>query len=290
MAKRDILNSPRILEIKKRRKKIFLRKLGYFLGASLLGLIAFGFISRMDKININQFEISGNKIIDTEKIQAIIDQKLAGSYFKIFPRTNIFFYPKQDIIATLSSDLKRLKNINLSIRDNKILEVSVEERKALYVWCGLSPEAPVAGDTKSSCYFLDDSGFIFDQAPYFSGDIYFKFFGQISDIENPAGAYFAQENFLRLISLKEMLEDINIKPVALYQVGDGDAKIYLANESTLPMGPEIIFKMNTDFTKLVENLQSAMATDPLKTDFKKKYASLLYIDLRFGNKVYFKFK
>lgn len=290
MAKRDILNSPRILEIKKRRKKIFLKKLYYVLGASLLVLVAFALLSRIDKINISQVEISGNKIIDTEKIQAIVDQKLTGSYFKIFPRTNIFFYPKQDIVSGLASDLKRLKNINLSIRENKILQVSVEERKGLYVWCGASPETVIADETKSSCYFLDDSGFIFDQAPYFSGDIYFRFYGAIDDMQNPAGQYFSQNDFSRLVSLKEMLEELDIRPVALQEVGDGDVKIYLANESTSPMGPEIMFKMSADFKKLVENLQSALATDPLKTDFKKKYASLLYIDLRFGNKVYFKFR
>jgi hypothetical protein len=56
------------------------------------------------------------------------------------------------------------------------------------------------------------------------------------------------------------------------------------------MGPEIIFKIDSDFQKIAENLQAAITTEPLQTDFKNKYSSLLYIDLRFGNKVYYKFR
>ena len=47
--------------------------------------------------------------------------------------------------------------------------------------------------------------------------------------------------------------------------------------------------LDSDFEKLAENLQAALMTEPLQSDFKNKFSSLLYIDLRFGNKVYYKF-
>ena len=62
------------------------------------------------------------------------------------------------------------------------------------------------------------------------------------------------------------------------------------SSSTSQMGPEIIFKADSDFNQIIENLQSVLTTEPLQTEFKTKYSSLLYIDLRFGNKVYYKFK
>jgi len=70
---------------------------------------------------------------------------------------------------------------------------------------------------------------------------------------------------------------------------DGDVKLYLSS-FTSKMGPEIIFKADSNFEKIIENLQSVLSTEPLQSDFKNKYSSLLYIDLRFGNKVYYKFK
>jgi len=45
----------------------------------------------------------------------------------------------------------------------------------------------------------------------------------------------------------------------------------------------------TIMQNIKENLDTALNTEPLKSDFKKKYSSLEYIDLRFGNKVYSKF-
>ena len=59
--------------------------------------------------------------------------------------------------------------------------------------------------------------------------------------------------------------------------------------STSAIGPKIIFKKDADLQNIAENLQAALNIEPLKSKFKNKYSLLLYIDLRFGNKVYDKF-
>ena len=83
---------------------------------------------------------------------------------------------------------------------------------------------------------------------------------------------------------------MGLRPVAIYIIENETIKIYLSNESQLSMGPEIILKSNANFQKVAENLQAALATEPLQSDFKNKYSSLLYINLQFGNKVYYKFR
>ncbi|KKQ46157.1 MAG: hypothetical protein US65_C0044G0007 [Candidatus Yanofskybacteria bacterium GW2011_GWC2_37_9] len=82
---------------------------------------------------------------------------------------------------------------------------------------------------------------------------------------------------------------MKLKPIALYQEDNGDIKFFLSRENSSFMGPEIILKINSDFQKVAENLETALNTEPLQSNFKNKYSSLLYIDLRFGNKVYYKF-
>lgn len=300
--KRDILYSPRIKEIQKKRQKIFLRKLLL----SCIGLVVlffiFTYVSGLAKLNISGIEVAGNKITDTELVQNAVREELAGKYFWLIPKTNIFFYPKNKIKAKLAENFKRLDNISLSMKGENVLEVSTSERKAEYVWCGLSAQAGEAVPTiesEENCYFMDATGYIFDTAPYFSGDVYFKFYGlthrattegKVSENENPIGSYFGDLGFANLVTLKEMLENIAVDPVALYKLENGDLKIFLSSKSAKPLGPEILIKIDADFQKIVENLQSALTTEPLLTDFKKKYSSLLYLDLRFGNKVYFKFK
>src|SRR3990167_5057315 len=120
-------------------------------------------------------------------------------------------------------------------------------------------------------YFLDKDGYIFDESPYFSGEVYFKFYGLTELIEDvPSGFYFLKQNFQKLTLLKETFENMGLKPVALYLLDNGDVKIFLSTENSLFTGPEIIFKIDSDFKKIAENLEVALTTEPLQTDFKNK--------------------
>ena len=137
----------------------------------------------------------------------------------------------------------------------------------------------------TNCYFMDENGYIFDLAPYFSGEVYFKFYG-VPDV----GSYFSKQNFQQLISFKDTLIDFGLKPIMLYITNDGNVEIFLFSGNPSTIGPEIILKTESNFQNVAENLETALTTEPLQSDFKNKYSTLQYIDLRFGNKVYYKFK
>ena len=88
-----------------------------------------------------------------------------------------------------------------------------------------------------------------------------------------------------------MLEKLNFKPIAFYiDKSDEDATIYLSYKENILNNPKIIFKINDNSDKLIENLQAAVTTEPLLSKLKNNYSGLLYIDLRYGNKVYYKFQ
>ena len=160
----------------------------------------------------------------------------------------------------------------------------------MYTYCGetLPPiDTPIEDSNK--CYFIDEAGYIFDDAPYFSGAVYLKFYGATGR-ENPLGAHFFEPNFRKLVLLKDALERIDLKPVIFDVKDNGDISVFLTSLSSSVRGPEVILKSDADMDKVVENLQSVLDTEPLKSDFRNKYSSLIYIDLRFGNKVYYKFK
>lgn len=284
--KNSVLNSPRLSELKKKRRKVFLNKIIISVLGTLLILVFLSFLSRIDRVNINQIVISGNKVLDTELLKKSVEEEIRGHYLWIFPKTNIFFYPKDQIRNSLQESYKRIKDINLSVKDNKILELSLTEREPKYTWCGNEPVSSV-GDQK--CYFIDKDGYIFDEAPYFSGDVYYKFYGKVSE-ENPIGHHFFKENFNNLVVFENTLELIKLKPVSTYVEENGDVRIFLSSLKTSNTKPEIIFKIDADIENIAENLQTALTTEPLQTDFKKKYSSLLYIDLRYGNKVFYKFQ
>jgi len=272
MQKRNVLNSPRLLELKKHRRRVILNKIFLSLVALLVVCAGFAYLARLKQLNIGEIEITGNKTIDSETIKASVEKDIAGYYLGVFPKTNILFYPESKIKDDLFLQFKQFKDITFSIKDEKTLEVSISEREAKYLWCG----ATLPQDTEK-CYFMDETGFIFAEAPYFSGEVYFKFYGIANTLKG---------NFEKFISFKKTLENMGLKPVTLYIEENGNTEILL---SGTPTKPEIIFKNDSDLQVIAENLEAALSVEPLQSEFKNKYASLEYIDLRYGNKVYYKF-
>ena len=124
MQKRVVLNSPRLKEIRRKKHKSAKRKNLIVLVIVLLLICSFAFSSRINKVNINQITISGNKIIETKEIETIIQKEIAGNYFWLFPKTNFLIYPKNKIIKELNSKLKRLKNVSININNFRLLEGS----------------------------------------------------------------------------------------------------------------------------------------------------------------------
>ena len=289
MKNRSVLNSPRLLELKRKKRRKLINKLLLLILFLFLVLVGLSFLSKWEKINIHEIQISGNKIIDTNNIEEVVREDISGRYLWFFPKTNFLLYPKKEIEKELALKFNRIKNISLNLKNLNVLEVSLTERNPLYTYCGPT----LLSEIQKKCYFLDEDGYIFDEALYFSGEVFLKFYGTIEhpvSETNPSGSYFYQSDFKNLISLKETLEKIGIKPVIFYIEDGGDVRMFLSSLSKSETGPEIIFKLDSDFDKIVENLQSVLTTEPLQSDFKNKYSSLLYIDLRFGNKVYYKFK
>ncbi len=275
MQNRNVLNSPRLLELKKHRRRAFFNKILMAMFGLLAVFSLLAYLSRLNSLRISQIEVVGNKVADAEAIKSVAEEQMAGNYFWFFPRANFLLYPQNIIKAELGNNFKIIKDINLSIK-NKILEISITERQAKYIWCG-------ATVSDSKCNFIDEDGYIFDEAPYFSGEVYFKFYGAQTE------SYFYKQNFKQLILFRDNLIKLGLKPFALYVKDGEDAEMFLSNPTSTTV-PKIIFKIGSDLQNVTENLQAALTTEPLQSKFKNDYASLQYIDLRFGNKVYDKFK
>jgi len=291
MIKRNILNSPRLSELKRKKHKALMNKAllwGLFFVVVLIGIV---FLFRWEKINIKNIQISGNRVVETKVIENAVQESLSGEYLWFFPKTNFLIFPRKLVKDRLADEFKSLTNIALKVENPETLEITLSERKPAYTWCGdeLTPENFEATDNK--CYFMDESGYIFEEAPYFSGEVYFKFFGKVAeDEESSLGTYFLPNSFDKILSFKTLLKGVDLKPTSLFVKNDSHLEFYLSSNNLPPNTPKIIFRENADFEKLIQNLQTALSAEPLQTDFKQKYSSLEYIDLRFGNKVYYKFK
>ena len=95
--KRNVLNSPRLSELKKKRrvgvfKRVFISLLGF---SAIFALSAY--LSRLDGLNIKEIQIVGNKLTDTFALKAATEELIAGKYLWLFPKTNKLYYPQNKI-------------------------------------------------------------------------------------------------------------------------------------------------------------------------------------------------
>jgi len=276
--------SSHVEELKKKRRKIFKIKVIVFSVLFLLLLVGLYFLSKWNEINISKIEISGNKVLETQALESLVQEEIRGKYLWLFPKTNFVLLPRSKIKKELASTFRRIETISFDLSDTKTLKIEISERKPVYTWCGETiPDSTVRLEDHK-CDFMDDKGYVFDEAPYFSGNAYFKFYGPTE------GYYYGGENFNNYILFISNLKHIGINPVSMLLKPENEVEMYLSSNIPAPDAPKIIFNSQNDYLKLYQNLEAAIKTDPLKTEFKEKYNSLLYLDLRFNNKVYYKFK
>lgn len=263
-----------------RRQKIRKLKLIAIAVVSVVLIILLGWSLRLEQFQVSNILISGNKVIPQEKIQSIVEDNLSGTYFFLSPKTNIFFYPKSRITKQIEDEFERVKEVSVNFVNLKSIEVKILERTPKSMWCGVKKESAVGG-----CYFMDENGYIYAKAPDFGGNVFLKFFGLdynslLLGSESPIGVTIMDvEKFDKFTLFVDTLSEIGYKPISLARVDDHDFELYFND------GMKIIFGNDQDFEILLDNLQSVLDSGELVNR-----ENIDYIDLRFGNKVYYKFK
>ncbi len=280
MYSRDILKSSR-REFSRRKTKLLTIKLTIGLSIVILlgALLSWG--SQNEKSLIKGVKIEGNETISAEEVLKIAENKISGKYIFLFPKNNIFIYPGSAIALEILDNMKKVKTVETKIGDGNILSVKIYERNPSYIWC---PDELSPKDTTSDnqCYFLDEQGFSFSEAPRFSGPVFFEIYASSTIGNDFIGKYpFESELFKKLVLFKNALTEINLPATGLIRMKDGDFKFILK------AGGAVLINEKNDINISLRNIVSAKKA---LEDSGKNIDSIEYIDLRFGNKVFFKFK
>lgn len=283
---RDDLRPSHIVE-RKRKKAKRVAILIFAVIFLVLGVLVY--VSRLQSLKISSVEVVGNKVIDTNDVTELVNKTLSAKYFFVIPKDNFLIYPNRELLTILETAFPRAEYITTNLQDQKLI-IEMKERGGRFLWCG---ETPTSTRTEEECYFTDGRGYIFDKAPYFSDNVYLKIYGtRESEQESIVGSrILTEEAFLKVVNLRAVLYEKGVQSTVLYLKPDGDYEFLLAYSSDEGVSrPKILFSKNSDYSSIANNLISALENEPLKTDFKEKYSSLLYLDARFDNKVFFKFK
>ncbi|HEY4514694.1 MAG TPA: hypothetical protein VJJ22_00875 [Candidatus Paceibacterota bacterium] len=230
-----------------------------FLGSILFGL---NYFLRDPIFEINRVIIEGNETLDQVVLIDNVNNSLAGSILILIPRNNKFAYPKNSIKERLIYSFPKLKSVDLDV-NGEVLNVSVEEYKEAYVYCF----------SDSVCQFVSSEGTLFGKATEKDKTEYPLF---ISPFSAPSQEE-VNENVTIANGFANM--EVNIKSIERHM--NGDVVVSIVD------GWQIKYSSNEEPTNILKRFGLALSSDSLSPD---KLINLEYIDLHFGNKVFYKYK
>ena len=264
--------------LRARRQK--LRALALVFCFVLIGAIVYGVseLSYTPKLLINNVSVVGAKEVPPKLVRTYVETKLNDGTNPILSRQNIFLYSRALIEQNIIKYFPRIKEASISRESMlaQVLTVTIEERQPFALWCS------------EKCYLMDEGGFIFALAPPPAGGLsqnkYMKFSGGLSAqaglsaASSPIAQTFLPKNFSSVLELIKLLRQAGFAPKGA-TADDG-------MDFSVPFDEGFVLRASfgVDANELVRNLQLALSSDPLRGKVNK----VEYIDLRFGNRVYYK--
>lgn len=257
--------------LKARRRKRRTRVLAVF--AALVFVLAAGFVGlvHIPGLYIADIQISGAQTLASSTVRDFVDARLKGNYGFVLPKRNILLYPKQEIMRDLMVSHPVLSSADVHLVDLHTIAVNLVERQPKALWC-----------EGSQCYFMDENGVVYGEAPIFSEPIYLSYFGPAGTSTLPR-QYLSPERFQSLSALVDAVADkfADERVAGISVDANNDATMSFAS------GFHLLFSLNDQGGDIFDRLMLAMKSDPLSAH---PLADFEYLDLRFGDKLYYKLK
>lgn len=243
--------------------------LAAFLGGSFVYLI------RMDSLRIDQLELHGLSLLPATAIESELRKAIGGTTWGFLPRDHFLLVSNEAIEHRLRDKFPQIRKIDVSKRFPDRLIAKIEERMLWGVYC-LREKRESA---PHSCFYLDTTGTAYDALAYFEGFLLPVVYGVL-----PAtlGTEALPKTTLEFFdSAKQALQPLqaNLLSLALSSSTPQDVRLNLAEGWYLWVTP------SRPITEWLDILNTV-----LEKEIGSKRAELEYIDLRFGNKVFYKFR
>lgn len=292
-----------VLPIRPRRRKKKISGTRFRLLAALAGcvLLIVGFlaIARAEHSRVAVIEIAGSEAIKPDEARAVVREVLEEPHALIIPGDFIPLVNNDEIIRRLRERFPRIRSIRVARSPGRALAITVEERTLFAILCAgaadetigtasstlLFPLPPPSSTSEAptlhSCAYVDREGFTYSVAPEIAGSLIMRITTDTADI--PIGRQMLETKMIhRVAFLADRLPLAIGGPVMDFSFS---ASVPSELRARAADGFWMIFKRDDDAERAL-----AVLARILRDEIKDRRAAVDYIDLRFGNKVFYKFR
>ena len=256
-----------------KKKESILKSKFFWLGVGIIALaeLFFYIIVLSPFLQIREVRVEGNVGVSEGEIQGIVLQDLWGRFF-FFPTSSILLADTQGMRDDLLNTLVELETVSIHRRFPNILSVSVQEKRTVALWC-----------EESGCFELDKNGTAFkrtDPSPDF------PIIDSMGEVSGNLGEAIVANNTLSVIL--DFSKEIKRRFMLGNEASINSFGIISENqiEASISEGWSIYFTKTQDLSWQIAKLQAVLEN---KVSPEKR-RRLEYIDVRFGDQAYIKYR
>lgn len=246
------------------------------------GIFYFVFIS--DRFEIKDVRISGLKTVSEEEMRDIINDVLGQKKLGFLKSKNYFLLSADKLQSSILVSLPKISSVVIA-KTTEALNIEIEEREALGIWC-LASQYLVKPD--SDCFYFDKEGIIFEESPKSSGTLFMSIEDMRDRMLTLGSAVLSEGEILLSQEAQRLLAgNFSFAAATILIRSDGEYEL-LTTE-----GWRILLNKNDALEYQLSNLKYLL-DEKIKARLgdlpADRQAGLEYVDLRLGNRVYYKFK
>ena len=264
------------------KRRIFVLIIRWVIKVTIVAVVACLFYAYFatQLFAVTSYQINGVDEISRANIDAKLHVLDTKNIYKVFPRNKIFTYSSNVITDTVRDSVPEMATVDIRPVGLHTIKITVTLLKPLFRASDTQaltedgvmfttrydihsyPRITVASSTIKT---FKNNGIVFTRVVLPDGDYTKAFFTELSALTTKMSAIIFP------------IESILVERT-------GDISCFSKEEKS-----KIIFLKENDYKKVWSTLVSAIDTDPLKTKLTEDKNNLEYLDVRYGNKVFYRF-
>lgn len=267
MARRRFTVRSQVEKARRRRRALIIIS-----GILFIVLVVFSIWAlRHERFLINEVIVQNETSINDAVFESLVERETEGSYLFLIPKRNAFILPKEKIVDKTEAISPEIASVEVSVDDFRKVTVEIKDRVPYSIWCGLD-------SVNNNCFFADRKALIFEKSPNFSYDPFPVFAVHFKN--DPLGKKFLEAaTYQNILSFYDFLDGLELNP----------SRVIVKNDSLsaeLSTGSLIIFDPE-NLEKTAQNVKALLSPNELGRE-GFDFGQAEYVDLRYGNKVFWK--
>lgn len=250
-----------------------------FLGG--IALSALVYVPHIPQLQIEEIEVGGVDEKTGGEIREFVIDALAGKVGGVVPRRMFFAVGSTRLAERIGHEFPKLKEVQVRKRFPDSLTIQASERELFAILCNDKERDISSVSALVKCAYLDADGIAYSAAPIFAGRLILKIRTDFEEIaigrEVFVPALIEKFRFITLALASKM--GIAVEWFELSERVPSEFRVATAD------GLSLFFRVEDEYENAFRVLGRV-----LENEIGDRRARVDYIDLRFGNKVFYKMK